>query len=813
MANSYTNTISQLDKEISELSRNRVGNTHEIAKCQIRKINLAVFKGDFTTALNWINDAKKSVAKNSVDEAELLDAEGELYFRVSDLEIAQQKWNQSMAIKKTIPGLDSIYIAQGLARLARIASFNIEIDKAYQLSLQAVQILQRHTEKIAEINAGEIYREYVYALKISLWERPEGRYQLALVRKEYLKAIEYSEQSLGVNNYYIGQLLHDIGNTFNDETYNYRFKPEKINEVKKHVDSANIYYDSAIKYNRQYFDSSDRISVTYFVKGLLLQTSFLQDSFKTALHDYNQSISELVPSFKPTSLFDNPLADSRVFNKASVLQNVMYKGRLLIELYKVNQDTSLLKYEYQQFQSAEGWYKQLVTTYKSKEFNLIGGLYDQVPYPYLANITVELYNLTKDKKYIPEIYRNLELKNYYSILTKTLDKNNQIKNDASKAVTPSETVQQKLDGKTAILEFFDGDKYVAVITHANIEFVETEFKHVQELRTAIQQSDFKAFKSLAYETYLKGFFPLKQHLSNIEHVIIVPSSTTGLLPFDALLTDTLNCKSFGDCKSKYLINDYTFQHEFSSSIWAREKEPQSKVSLLAFAPSYSKHATLHFNQELIKDLQSKFWGTYYLNAQATKSGFLFAANNDSNIIHLAAHGDADLNSPELSKLIFTGENDTSNLGFADIAQLHFNSPLIVLAACKTQMGKNFGGEGLLNFPRAFALAGSRSIISSLWSVDDKATSILLGRFYKYLDKGMGKSEALRQSKLNYLNSNEGDAANPLYWSGIIKYGNDAPLQINRRQNWGGVLFALGMLSLLAIYSWRKFISMRDKALG
>ena len=707
--------------------------------------------------------------------------------------------------------MDSIFLAQGLARLARIASFNIEIEKAYQLSLQAVQILQRHTESITKVNAGEIYREYAYALKLYFGEKTLGKFEMIPIRQEYLKAIKYSEQSLGKNNYYIGQLFHDIGNTFNDETYNYRFHSEKVNAVRIRVDSANAYYDKAIKYNRQFFGLSDRISVTYFVKGLLLQTSLLQDSFKTALFDYNESIRELLPSFKPACLYDNPMPDSGVFNKAAVLQNIMYKGRLIIELCELSRDTSLLKYEFHQFQAAEGWYTLLVSTYQSKEFNLIGGLYDQVPYPYLANITVELYNLSKDKKFIPEIYSNLELKNYYTILTSTPNENKLIKNHASNAVTPLETVQKKLDGKTAILEFFDGDKYVAVITHSNIKFVGTEFKQVQALRTAIQQSDFKAYKSLAYESYIKGFSPLKKHRQNIEHIIIVPSSTTALLPFDALLTDTVNCKSFSDCKSKYLINDYTFQFEFSSSIWAREQDQNSKVNLLAFAPSYAKHATLQFNQELIKDLQHKFKGKYYLDKQATKSEFLLVANNNSNIIHLAAHGDADLTSPELSKLIFAGENDTSNLGFADIAQLHFNSPLIVLAACKTQLGKTFGGEGLLNFPRSFALAGSRSIISSIWSVDDKATSTLLNGFYKYLDEGMSKSEALRQAKLNYLKSNESEAANPLYWSGIIQYGNDAPLQINKRQNWCGVLFAFGMLCLLAIYSWRKFNSPRDKA--
>src|SRR5262249_14177788 len=61
------------------------------------------------------------------------------------------------------------------------------------------------------------------------------------------------------------------------------------------------------------------------------------------------------------------------------------------------------------------------------------------------------------------------------------------------------------------------------------------------------------------------------------------------------------------------------------------------------------------------------------------------------------------------------------------------------------------GEGLLGLQRAFAVAGCRSVVSSLWSVNDAATNVLMERFYHHLwEKKLSKLEALRQAQLDVL---------------------------------------------------------------
>ncbi len=77
--------------------------------------------------------------------------------------------------------------------------------------------------------------------------------------------------------------------------------------------------------------------------------------------------------------------------------------------------------------------------------------------------------------------------------------------------------------------------------------------------------------------------------------------------------------------------------------------------------------------------------------------------------------------------------------------------MAVLSACETGLGVTAAGEGLLGLQRAFAVAGCRSVVGSLWSVDDAATSVLMERFYRHLwEKKLPKIEALRQAQIDVM---------------------------------------------------------------
>ncbi|MBY0230752.1 MAG: CHAT domain-containing protein [Gemmataceae bacterium] len=103
----------------------------------------------------------------------------------------------------------------------------------------------------------------------------------------------------------------------------------------------------------------------------------------------------------------------------------------------------------------------------------------------------------------------------------------------------------------------------------------------------------------------------------------------------------------------------------------------------------------------------------------------------------------------LSGLVLAGGEVASALELADLDLSGME--LAVLSACQTALGKEEAGEGVPGLQRAFSVAGCKSVVSSLWSVHDAATAVLMERFYHHLWKGRkSKAEALRLAQLDVL---------------------------------------------------------------
>ncbi|MGI9072622.1 MAG: CHAT domain-containing protein, partial [Bryobacteraceae bacterium] len=86
----------------------------------------------------------------------------------------------------------------------------------------------------------------------------------------------------------------------------------------------------------------------------------------------------------------------------------------------------------------------------------------------------------------------------------------------------------------------------------------------------------------------------------------------------------------------------------------------------------------------------------------------------------------------------------------EILNLHLNAALVVLSACESAVGPLQGEEGIANLARAFLEAGSKSVISTLWPIDDTYSLFLMKRFYTHLRDGLSEAEALRLSQTDLL---------------------------------------------------------------
>ncbi len=78
--------------------------------------------------------------------------------------------------------------------------------------------------------------------------------------------------------------------------------------------------------------------------------------------------------------------------------------------------------------------------------------------------------------------------------------------------------------------------------------------------------------------------------------------------------------------------------------------------------------------------------------------------------------------------------------------------MVALPERESGLGKEMGGEGLIGLTRAFQYAGARSILASLWMVEDQSTAELMKRFYTYLKSGKTKDEALRLAQIDLIHS-------------------------------------------------------------
>lgn len=147
---------------------------------------------------------------------------------------------------------------------------------------------------------------------------------------------------------------------------------------------------------------------------------------------------------------------------------------------------------------------------------------------------------------------------------------------------------------------------------------------------------------------------------------------------------------------------------------------------------------------------------------------------DFRMVHFATHGVIDSRRPELSSLVLSlvdeqGKAQNGFLRLHDIYNLELNADLVVLSACRTALGQEVRGEGLMGLTRGFMYAGAARVLASLWSVDDRATSVLMKRFYEHMiSDQMSPAAALRQAQIEM--SRDPRWSSPYYWAGFSLQG-------------------------------------------
>ena len=178
------------------------------------------------------------------------------------------------------------------------------------------------------------------------------------------------------------------------------------------------------------------------------------------------------------------------------------------------------------------------------------------------------------------------------------------------------------------------------------------------------------------------------------------------------------------------------------------------------------------------------------------------------VLHFATHGLLNEKHPESSGLVMSlmsreGKAQQGFVSLSDIYNLRAPVDLVVLSACRTALGKDVRGEGLIGLTRGFMYAGASSVAASLWKVDDEATAELMKLFYaNMLQKEMPPAAALRAAQNEIRQRPEWSA--PYYWAAFTLQGEYRQV-IKPAKSWSraqqATLGAGALLALLAGAAW------------
>ena len=350
-------------------------------------------------------------------------------------------------------------------------------------------------------------------------------------------------------------------------------------------------------------------------------------------------------------------------------------------------------------------------------------------------------------------------------------------------------------------------------------------RHVATFREPIQRLKFEQFDvNLAKLLYVGLFGDILSDLPKGAPLIIVPDGPLNILPFEALVTGgtaTWEKGSFGHSFPKgitFLSDEHPISYCQSLTALTLSRKFGAATNrgnrMLAIAdPVFSmKDARTqqseqtrfaenegNFNIGLMKAVEEVGQGSFTMKRlpltsilvdnlekmfgndilsltglRANKSDFMnkIAPSIDSyRDIVFATHGIMSARIPGLMEpflaLTMTPPGTDGFLKMSDILSLRMNADVVALTACQTGLGKDVSGEGVMSMGRAFQYAGAKSVIMTLWEVEESSATKLTEKFFKHRKDGKSKLEALQAAKTDL--KTEG-YLHPYFWSGFILVG-------------------------------------------
>ncbi len=343
---------------------------------------------------------------------------------------------------------------------------------------------------------------------------------------------------------------------------------------------------------------------------------------------------------------------------------------------------------------------------------------------------------------------------------------------------------------------------------------------------------------LAHQLYLSLWKPLEEEITILKNVIIIPDQNILNLPFCILLNEETEKQEYSvHDKPTYIKNLLVQKYNFSylpSANLIRAFKPANEninISLVANPKFKDEHKItpqminrtgwafepLLYSFAEVQSISKLFNNTRIYNGEnAVKSQF-WDHLPSSKIIHFATHAFVDTVYDLFSGLILSMPKDSIDDGFLlgyEIDQLDLNCDLITLSACESGRGKIISAEGVMGLPRLFFGAGAKSVLMTLWKIDDMQSATMMRLFYENIaERQLSKMEALGEAKRQFLNNDYNQNgiyfSYPFFWAAFNLYGDGGDIdfpddKFNKYLYYFAFFFILSGILVFMIYRKRKF---------
>jgi CHAT domain-containing protein/Tfp pilus assembly protein PilF len=338
-------------------------------------------------------------------------------------------------------------------------------------------------------------------------------------------------------------------------------------------------------------------------------------------------------------------------------------------------------------------------------------------------------------------------------------------------------VQRRLNETTALLEFYQsGDDIIVLVIRNNKPpsvvkvpvDIEVESDRLSNLFMSLSGRCGVGTRSHEFIKEIKkplSYFydllisPLQKLIEDAKHLIIIPHHFWHYLPFHALYDN--------DAK-QYIIDKFSISYAPSATalcLCFKESEKTYSSAVIFANPS----GDLSFAEDEGKAIYTKFdKANLVIREKATIDKL--SETGDTDVVHLACHGYFREDAPLFSHIVLADEEGKASPFFMpDIFNLRLNASLVTLSACETGLSQFTAGDELIGIARAFFYAGTPSLLSSLWTVNDRSTALLMDKFYDKLVNNGEKAAALRfaMQKLKAMP----EYSHPYFWAPFFLSGD------------------------------------------